>query len=1156
MSSFLDILGQRVLIFDGAMGTQLQALDLTPEDQAALEQCPELLNATNPAAVRRIHETYLTAGADAEETNTFGCNPLLLQEFDLAARTVELNVAAATLARQACDAFATPDRPRFVVGSIGPGTRLPSLGQVSWAQLEASYRLQAMGLVQGGVDVLLLETAQDVLQVKAAIAGLRAAQRELGTTVPVMAQVTVETTGTMLVGTDIAAALTTLEPMGLAAIGLNCATGPQQMAPWVAYLCRHSRIPVSVLPNAGLPEVVGGKAHYPLGPDEFADWVERFVVEDGVSIVGGCCGTSPAHIRALAERIGGRARKLREPIHEPSISSLYGAVSLRQEADILAIGERANANGSKACRAALEADNYNRVVELGRLQVARGSHALDLCTAVVGRDELKDMTEVVSRLRTQIKAPLVIDSTNTDVLRAALELLGGRSVINSVNLEEGEPRAELICRMARDHGAALIALAIDEQGMARSAERKLAVTERLVEIAVERHGLEVSSLLIDPLTFTVCTGQEQDRKLAIATLEGIRLIRARFPEIGIVLGISNVSFGLTHKLRPILSSVFLHHAREAGLTAAIVHARGVLPLFSIPKEIRQVAEDLIFDRRAPEYDPLQRYLELGAELTGDAGLAAAVPPPPDESVEQRLERRVIQGLRDGLEDDLALCMRDRAPLDIINEVLLAGMRIVGDHFAAGRTQLPFVLQSAEVVKAAVSWLETYMESTDQRSRGKMVLATVRGDVHDIGKNLVEILLSNNGFEVIDLGIRQPVANILAAIREHQPDAVGLSGLLVRSTAVMHDDLLELRRQGINTPVILGGAALNKRFVAEDCTTAYGQPVGYGANAFDGLSFMEDLEKAREAELPSRWAQPLEAPPPTPAALEPNTDAPLDDEQLEEPPRTEWTAHAVLPLPFHGSRVLAAPSIEDLLELVDLDTLYRSRWGFRGNRRGSHAYQDEVRTTLEPLYRELVERVRVAGWLQPAGVYGWFPCHGGDAQIILGRPDGGEERLTTPQGREIAGLSGWFPPQGEPPDVAGLMAVTVGDAMVSAVRDHYHQGAYRDYLLLHGLGTELAEALAAWTHRHLRAELGIGDQDDPDPTRLIRGHYRGRRYAFGYPAVPLLSDQRQVLSLLGADRIGISLTETFQLNPTMTTTAVVLHHPRARYFRVRDAGYRE
>ncbi len=1147
MNSFLQALDHRVLVFDGAMGTQLQALDLDQRDRDALEQCPELLNATNPDAVRSIHEAYLAAGADVVETNTFGANPLLLQEFDLAARTVELNHSAARLAREACGRFSSPDRPRFVAGSMGPGTRLPSLGQVSWAQLEASYRLQAQGLIEGGADVLLLETAQDVLQLKAGIAGIRAAQRELGSQVPVMAQVTIETTGTMLVGTDIAAALTALEPMGIAAIGLNCATGPQQMAPWVAYLCKHSRVPVSVLPNAGLPQLIDGKAAYPLGPEEFTDWVERFVVEDGVSIVGGCCGTTPEHIRALAARVAGRAPRPRSPEHQPSISSLYGAVPLRQEADILSIGERANANGSVACRKALAKDDWNRVVELGRVQVERGSHALDLCTAVVGREEMRDMTEVVSRIRTQVKAPLVIDSTDPEVIRAALELIGGRSVINSVNLEEGEPRADLICAMAREHGAALIALAIDEQGMARSPQRKLEVTERLVEIAVGRHGLELSSLLVDPLTFTVCTGQEEDRKLAMQTLDGIRLIRERFPEIGVLLGVSNVSFGLSHQLRPILNSVFLHHARQAGLTAAIVHARGVKPLFSIPDELREVAEDLIFDRRAEGYDPLQRFLELGAELSGDTEEELA--PPPDETIQQRIERRVVQGLRDGLEDDLATAMQGMAPLEIINDVLLAGMRIVGDHFAAGRTQLPFVLQSAEVVKAAVAWLEPHMETSSRSKRGKMVLATVRGDVHDIGKNLVEILLSNNGFEVVDLGIRQPVANILEAIHEHQPDAVGLSGLLVRSTAVMHDDLLELRRQGIEVPVILGGAALNRKFVEQDCTRAYGQPVGYGANAFDGLSFMEDLEQAREAGIPSRWSQPLEAPPPVPDPLKPDTDAPLDDDQFEEPPPAEWSEHSVVQPPFHGSKLLDAPDLDGLLELVDTTTLFRGRWGFRAHRRDTEAWQDEVEQTLMPLYQRLVEQVREHGWLRPAGVYGFFPCHGGDGQLLLHAPDGELVALTAPRGKKIAGLCGWFPPPEHGTDTAGLMAVTVGDGMVEAVREQYRQGRYRDYLLLHGLATELAEALAAWTHRFIRAELGIGHRDDPDPAKLLRGHYQGRRYAFGYPALPLLSDQEPALALLGAERIGVSLTETYQLHPTLTTTAVVLHHARARYYRV-------
>ncbi len=845
-----------------------------------------------------------------------------------------------------------------------------------------------------------------------------------------------------------------------------------------------------------------------------------------------------------------RAPTARETRHEPSISSLYGAIPLRQDADILAIGERTNANGSAAMRKALEAEDWDRIVQLGRVQVERGSHALDICAAVVGRDERRDMVEVVSRMRTAIKAPLVVDSTDLQVIRSSLELLGGRSVINSVNLEDGVPRANAICSIAREHGAALVALTIDEQGMARTPERKLAVTERLVEIAVGSHGLDIASLLVDPLTFTVCTGQEEDRGLALQTLEGIRLVRQRFPDIGIVLGVSNISFGLTHKLRPALNSVFLHLAREAGLTAAIVHARGVLPLFSIPDELRTVAEDLILDRRRPGYDPLQRYLELAAESAGGSGQTEEQGPHRDETLAQRIERRVVQGLRAGLEEDLERCMADHAPISIINDMLLVGMRTVGDHFSAGRTQLPFVLQSAEVVKAAVAWLEPHMERSEHEKRGTMVLATVRGDVHDIGKNLVEILLSNNGFEVIDLGIRQPIGNILDAIRKHRPDALGLSGLLVRSTAVMHDNLVELRRQGLSVPVILGGAALNKRFVGTDCTTAYRQPVAYGGNAFDGLSFMEELESARAVGVPSRWARPLELedePPPPRDGPVPAT----EDDPFDEPLPTEWTDGGTLPLPlpFHGGQLVPTPSLDDLLVLVDTTTLYRSRWGFRANRRDSEAWLSERRDTLDPLFERLVERVRSEGWLRPAGVYGFFPTHAAKNALLLESPSGETVRLTAPSGRKIAGLTDWFPPSDQAPDTAGLMAVTVGDPLVAAVREHYQRGEYRDYLLLHGLATELAEALAACTHRLARSALGISDHDDPNPARMLRGRYRGRRYAFGYPALPLLSDQGPVLDLLGAHRIGMRLSNTHQLRPILSTTAVIVHHPAARYYRV-------
>ncbi|MFH1464974.1 MAG: methionine synthase [Pseudomonadota bacterium] len=1143
MSRFLEALEQRVLVFDGAMGTALHALDLPQGDREALERCPELLNATNPAAVGGVHAAYLAAGADAVETNTFGCTRLLLGEHGLADRTAELNQRAVAIARAACDQASAPDRPRFVVGSMGPGTRLPSLGQIAFGALKAAYREQAAALIEAGVDALLLETAQDVLQVKAGLAGIRAAQAELGSVVPVMAQVTVETTGTLLVGTDLPAAVAALEPFDLCAVGLNCATGPRQMAPHVAWLGRHSRKNVSVLPNAGLPELKDGRAHYPLQPEEFADWLERFVEEDGVAIVGGCCGTTPAHIAAVARLLSGRPRRPRPVAPEPSLSSLYGAVPLRQDADILAIGERANANGSAACRRALMAEDWEAVVALARAQVAHGSHALDICTAVVGRDERADMIEVVSRLRTAVRAPLMIDSTDPAVLEDALELLAGRSVINSVNLEAGEARADHICAIAREHGAALVALTIDEQGMARTPERKLAVAERLIQIAVERHGLAPSALLIDPLTFTVCTGQEADRPLAAWTLEGIRRIRARFPEVGIVLGVSNVSFGLQPRARAVLSSVFLHLAREAGLTAAIVHARGVLPLFSIPDELRRAAEDLLLDRRDASPDPLQRFMALCAPLEGAADGSAPVHA--DETLEQRLVRRVVEGLRAGLEEDLAEALTRHPPLTLINSYLLEGMRVVGEHFAAGRTQLPFVLQSAEVVKAAVSWLEPHMDKAARRARGRMVLATVRGDVHDIGKNLVEILLTNNGYQVVDLGIRQPVAALLEAVRAHEPDAIGLSGLLVRSTAVMREDLIELRRQGITTPVILGGAALTRAYVEGDCSAAYGQPVGYAGNAFDGLAFMDELERAREAGLPSRWAQPLHSLPPL-AHPEP---AEQDDEPDGLPDSAAWDRVPALALPPGEPGPLPPPGLAALVPLLDRTTLFRFRWGFRAHRPGTAAWEQEREVHLEPLLADLLARVEAAGWAQPAVARGYFPCHAEGERLALALPGGGSLRLTAPRGQAIRGLGAWFPPPDEPPDLAGLLVATLGDAMVEAARAHYTRGAYRDYLLLHGLAQELTEALAAWLHRLMRQELGIGGDDDPDPARSLRGKHRGRRYAFGFPALPELQEQRPVLEALRAADLGVHLSPGGQLSPILTTTALVVAHPRARYYRV-------
>ena len=912
MSLFLDALDDRVLIFDGAMGTMLQRADLPLSDYLDLENCSEVLTQTRPDIIQDIHRAYFKAGCDVVETNTFGATPLVLAEFGLQDRTEWFNQRAAELAREVAQQMSTEAQPRFVAGSIGPGTKLPSLGHTTFAELEAGFARQVRGLLAGGVDVLLIETCQDILQAKAALAAIEAVFASGVPRVPVMAQVTMEATGTMLVGTDIGAANTILDAYdGVDIVGLNCATGPVEMAGHIAYLGRHSRKPISVLPNAGLPEMRDGAACYPLSPAELADWHTRFVQEDGVNLVGGCCGTTPDHIRAVVERIRPLKPKRRSPSFTPSITSLYGSVALKQDADVLAIGERTNANGSRRFKRLLDEENWDAIVTMGRRQAKHGSHAIDVCTAFVGRDEVSDMTEVIERFRGQVAAPLVVDSTEDEVVEAALELIGGRAIINSINLEDGEHKCDSLCPLAKKHAAAVIALTIDEIGMAKTAERKLEIAERLYDIAVNRHGLRPSDILFDPLTFTICTGNEDDRKLALWTLDGIEAIARRFPECGILLGLSNVSFGLKPHARHVLNSVMLYHARQRGLTAAIVHATKILPLHRIPEEQVQVAEDLIFDRRREGYDPLRRYLELFA----DADAAKVVRPPP-ASVDERLVRRIVDGERDGIEADLDQAMSEGwEPLRIINELLLDGMREVGELFGAGKMQLPFVLQSAETMKAAVAHLEPHMEKDEGSSKGRMILATVRGDVHDIGKNLVDIILSNNGYEVVNLGIKQPLSNILAAYDEHGADAIGMSGLLVKSTVIMKENVEDMRRRGIRVPVVLGGAALTRSFVEKDCTRAYGLPVAYGKDAFSGLAFMDAI-----ASGDTTYSTPVEVaePPPLPGPR------PLPEHELERGPVTPMAP----PKPsFWGARLLEDIPLRSVVPFVNEDVLFKHQWGF-------------------------------------------------------------------------------------------------------------------------------------------------------------------------------------------------------------------------------------
>ncbi|MCB9763384.1 MAG: methionine synthase [Alphaproteobacteria bacterium] len=1141
-SVFLDALDERVLIFDGAMGTMLHAADLPLSDYRGLENCSEVLIDTRPDVVVDIHRAYLSVGCDVVETNTFGGSAVVLAEFGLAEHARRLNRRAAELAREACAAFSTEAQPRFVAGSIGPGTRLPSLGHITWDELEAAYVEQVEGLVDGAVDVLLVETCQDILQTKCALSAIRTVLVRRGVRLPVMAQVTMEATGTMLVGTEIGAANVVLDGFEFVdVVGLNCATGPQEMAGHVAYLGRHARKRISVLPNAGLPQMVDGHTHYPLTPAQLADWHTRFVREDGVNVVGGCCGTGPDHIRAVVEAVRPLKPRPRAPSFTPALASLYAPVPLRQDADILAIGERTNANGSRRFKRMLDAEDWDGIVTMGRRQVKGGSHAIDVCTAFVGRDEVSDMQQVVSRLRGSVQAPLVIDSTELPVIEDALKLIGGRAVINSINLEDGEEKCDRLCPLARRHNAAVIALTIDEEGMAKTPERKLAVAERLYDIAVNRHGMSPHDILFDPLTFTICTGNEDDRKLGLWTLEGIERIAERFPHCGIVLGLSNISFGVNAHARHVLNSVFLYHARQRGVTAAIVHATKITPLHRIPEAQRQVAEDLIFDRRAPGYDPLARLLELFADAS-----AAQVERPPPANVEERLKQRIIDGERPGLEADLDEAMTRHEPLAIINEILLDGMRVVGDLFGSGQMQLPFVLQSAETMKAAVAHLEPHMEKADAASRGRMILATVRGDVHDIGKNLVDIILSNNGYEVVNLGIKQPLESILAAYREQGADCIGMSGLLVKSTVIMRENLEDMRRQGVDVPVILGGAALTRSFVEQDCSRSYGRPVAYGKDAFAGLGFMDSLAEARAEGVPSKWQQPLD-----PALDEGRAQAesvfhaerprrPLPEHELEAGPVPRVTPPTP---PFWGSRVLERVPLRAVVPLLNEDVLFKFQWGFlrKGLSREEHA--EQLRTVVHPILVDLLRRVEDEEIFNLQAAYGWFRCRPDGDVIEL--EDG--TRLHFP--RQAGGgrcITDYLNPDG---DVLGLMAVTIGQRASDVARAWFERDAYRDYLYLHGLGVETAEALAEFVHRQMRAELGIAGDDPRDIRDLFRAKYRGVRYAYGYPACPEMADQRHLLRLVGAERIGITMDEDEQLHPEQSTAAIVLHHPSARYFRV-------
>jgi 5-methyltetrahydrofolate--homocysteine methyltransferase len=1160
MSKLLEQLEDQVLLCDGGMGALVQAMSLSVDkDFGGHENCTDFLCLSRPDVVRDIHSRYFAAGADMVETNSFGGSPLTLAEFGIADLAHQINKRAGEIAREAAEQF-TDGRRRFVLGSIGPGTKLPSLGHVDYDTLEAALKVQAQGLVDGGVDAILIETCQDPLQIKAAVNAAKAATPK----VPIFVQVTVETTGTLLVGADIAAAATVIQSLDVPLMGLNCATGPQEMSDHLRWLSANWPGLISVQPNAGLPELVDGQTAYPLAPDTLALWQERFLEDDKVNLLGGCCGTTPDHIKAvdamLRRRGGARLRPapVKRNIHwVPSVASLYGQVPLRQENSFLSIGERCNANGSKKFREFQEREDWDGTVAMAREQVKEGSNTLDVCTAFVGRDEVADMTAVVSRMRGAVNAPLVIDSTELPVIEAALKLYGGKAIINSINFENGEEPAARRLELAKKFGAAVIALTIDEVGMAKDVEGKVAMAHRLFDFAVNKYGLAPSDLLFDPLTFTICTGNEDDRKLALNTLDAIERIATELPECQIILGLSNVSFGLKAAARHVLNSVFLDHALKRGMTGAIVHVSKILPLYKLDPEEVRVAEDLIFDRRADGYDPLHAFIALFEGREGEAKKEK----PRANSVEERLKNRIVDGDRTGLEEDLAEALKTWQPLDIINQLLLDGMKVVGELFGSGQMQLPFVLQSAETMKAAVAYLEPFMEKAKGRDKGIIVLATVKGDVHDIGKNLVDIILTNNGYKVVNLGIKQPINTIITAAREVRADAIGMSGLLVKSTVVMKDNLEEMTQEGIDIPVLLGGAALTRKFVEEDCVAAYGVGrVAYARDAFDGLDLMGKVVEggfddhlaevqAKRSGRPTNERRTLGH-----AHMTVSPQRPVDFDEIKLR-RADLAKAAVIPEPpFWGARIIDKVPLQTLVTYLNETMLYQFHWGYKKAGRTLEEWKDWAAKELKPMAVDLLKKCEREAIMLPQAAYGYWRCAAEGDQIVLFGEDGKQEaaRFSFPRQAGEGGLCiADFVrdiSSGER-DVIGLQVVTVGQKASEVARAWFAENRYRDYLYLHGLSVEMAEAMAEYTHARIRAELGFAAEDDRDIDKMLKQGYRGSRYSFGYPACPHLEDQDQLLKLLGADRIGITLSEEWQLEPEQSTSAIVLLHPQAKYFSV-------
>ena len=1149
---YLDAVQERVIVFDGAFGTFVQDLDLGPDDFGgpSLEGCNEMLCDTRPDVIESMHNAFLDVGVDVLETASFGSFSTVLAEYNIADRAYDLNVKAASIARRVASDHETDGRPRYVAGSMGPGTKLPSLGHITFTDLRSTYEEQARGLLDGGIDLFLIETCMDLLQIKAAMQACRLAMTSVGRQVPLQVQVTMETTGRMLVGTEIGAAVSALSAMKPDVLGINCATGPSEMQEHLRYLSKYCSLPISVLPNAGLPSIVDGKTHYDLTPAQLAEFHRHHVTDLGIGIVGGCCGTTPEHLRQVVEAVRGLAPMQRTTEIEPSVTSLYSPVTIEQENSVLIIGERTNANGSRAFRDAMLRQDWDTCSKIATDQIREGAHVLDVCVDYVGRDGQEDMNEIVSRFATQASVPLVIDSTESAVMEVALQHVGGRAILNSANLEDGEgpgSRLDRVFGLARDYGAAVICLLIDEVGQARDVEWKMEIAHRIHTIATTQYGLSASDLIFDALTFPLSTGEDDLRRDAMATMDAIRRIKTEIPGAYTTLGVSNVSFGLNPASRQVLNSVFLHESQIAGLDSAIVHSSKIIPLARIPEDQKQVCLDLIYDRRTPDYDPVKKLLEIFADITL---VKAEKEDRSDWTVEQILRSRIIDGDREGLTTDLDTAMSQGiTPLDIINNILLDGMREVGELFGSGQMQLPFVLQSAQTMKAAVSHLEQFMEKSASNAKGVLVLATVKGDVHDIGKNLVDIICTNNGYDVHNIGIKVSITDMVAKVKEVGADAIGMSGLLVKSTLIMRENLQELNSLGLShVPVLLGGAALTRTYVERDLREIYEGRLFYGKDAFEGLSTLDRLmdikksgdDSADDGRVPT-------------VRMIPKREK-VEDSELNLPARSPEaeTDNTVFVPPFLGSKVVKGIALDDIAAYINETALFRNQWQFRPEKNET---DEQFKERLRPMLREQLAAAKASGVLVPQLVYGYFPVNGDGNELVVWT----DETRTTERTRfayprqkvePYLCIADFFRPisSGEI-DYAAFHIVTMGATVSEKAAELFAANEYQKYLELHGIGVEMAEALAEYWHHRIRSEWGFVNEDGPTIAGLFRQQYRSGRYSWGYPACPDLEDNARVAELLEAGRLGIEVSEEtgWQYQPEQTTSAIICHHPKAKYF---------